>query len=26
LPLEYKIKVKVGDKVVGGETVMAAKS
>jgi phosphatidylserine decarboxylase len=26
LPLDYKIKVKVGDKVVGGETVMAAKS
>jgi phosphatidylserine decarboxylase len=26
LPLEYKIKVKVGDKVVGGETIMAAKS
>jgi phosphatidylserine decarboxylase len=26
LPLEYKIKVKVGDKVVGGETVMAARS
>ena len=26
LPLEYKIKVKVGDRVVGGETVMAAKS
>jgi phosphatidylserine decarboxylase len=25
-PLEYKIKVKVGDKVIGGETVMAAKS
>jgi phosphatidylserine decarboxylase len=26
LPLDYTIKVKVGDKVVGGETVMAAKS
>jgi phosphatidylserine decarboxylase len=26
LPLEYRIKVKVGDKVVGGETIMAAKS
>jgi phosphatidylserine decarboxylase len=26
LPLEYKIKIKVGDKVVGGETVMATKS
>jgi phosphatidylserine decarboxylase len=26
LPLGYKIKVKVGDKVVGGETIMAAKS
>ena len=26
LPLDYKIKVKVGDKVVGGETVMASKS
>jgi phosphatidylserine decarboxylase len=26
LPLDYKIKVKVGDRVVGGETVMAAKS
>lgn len=26
LPLDYKIKIKVGDKVVGGETVMAAKS
>jgi phosphatidylserine decarboxylase len=26
LPLYYKIKVKLGDKVVGGETVMAAKS
>jgi phosphatidylserine decarboxylase len=26
LPLEYKIKVKVGDKVVGGETIMASKS
>jgi len=26
LPLHYTIKVKVGDKVVGGETVMAAKS
>jgi phosphatidylserine decarboxylase len=26
LPLEYKIKVKVGDKVVGGETIMAVKS
>jgi phosphatidylserine decarboxylase len=25
LPLDYKIKVKVGDKVAGGETVMAAK-
>jgi phosphatidylserine decarboxylase len=26
LPLDYKIKVKVGDKVVGGETVLAAKA
>ncbi len=26
LPLDYKIKVKVGDRVAGGETVMAAKS
>jgi phosphatidylserine decarboxylase len=26
LPLDYKIKVKVGDKVVGGQTVMAAKT
>jgi phosphatidylserine decarboxylase len=26
LPLDYKIRVKVGDKVVGGETVMASKS
>jgi phosphatidylserine decarboxylase len=26
VPLNYTIKVKVGDKVVGGETVMAAKS
>lgn len=26
LPLDYKIKVKLGDKVVGGETVMASKS
>jgi phosphatidylserine decarboxylase len=26
VPLDYTIKVKVGDKVVGGETVMAAKS
>jgi phosphatidylserine decarboxylase len=26
LPLDYKIKVKVGDKVVGGETIRAAKS
>ena len=26
LPLDYTIKVKVGDKVVGGETVMAVKS
>jgi len=26
LPLDYKIKIKVGDRVVGGETVMAAKS
>jgi phosphatidylserine decarboxylase len=26
LPLEYTIKVKVGDKVAGGETIMAAKS
>ena len=26
LPLDYKIKIKVGDKVVGGETVMAAKA
>ncbi len=26
LPLDYKIKVKVGDKVVGGETIMAAKT
>jgi phosphatidylserine decarboxylase len=26
VPLDYQIKVKVGDKVVGGETVMAAKS
>ena len=25
LPLDYKIQVKVGDKVVGGETVMASK-
>ena len=26
LPLDYEIKVKVGDRVVGGETIMAAKS
>jgi phosphatidylserine decarboxylase len=26
LPLDYIVKVKVGDKVVGGETVMASKS
>jgi phosphatidylserine decarboxylase len=26
LPLDYKIKVKLGDKVVGGETIMAAKA
>jgi phosphatidylserine decarboxylase len=26
LPLDYKIKVKVGDRVVGGETVMASKT
>ena len=26
LPLHYKIKVKLGDKVVGSQTVMAAKS
>jgi phosphatidylserine decarboxylase len=26
LPLEYQIKVKVGDKVVGGETIMAART
>jgi phosphatidylserine decarboxylase len=26
LPLDYKIKVKMGDKVVGGETVMASKT
>jgi len=26
LPLDYKIKVKIGDKVVGGETVMASKT
>jgi phosphatidylserine decarboxylase len=26
LPLEYKVKVKLGDKVVGGETIVAAKS
>ena len=26
LPLDYKIKIKVGDKVVGGETIMASKS
>jgi phosphatidylserine decarboxylase len=26
LPLDYKIKVKLGDKVAGGETIMAAKS
>jgi phosphatidylserine decarboxylase len=26
LPLDYAVKVKVGDKVVGGETIMAAKS
>jgi phosphatidylserine decarboxylase len=26
LPLHYQVRVKLGDKVVGGETVMAAKS
>ena len=26
IPLHYKIQVKLGDKVVGGETVMAKKS
>jgi phosphatidylserine decarboxylase len=26
LPLDYTVKVKVGDKVVGGETIMAARS
>jgi phosphatidylserine decarboxylase len=26
LPLHYKLRIKVGDKVVGGETIMAAKS
>jgi len=26
LPLDYKLKVKVGDRVVGGETVMASKT
>lgn len=26
IPLQYKIQVKLGDKVVGGETIMAAKS
>ncbi|MGA2747891.1 MAG: phosphatidylserine decarboxylase [Verrucomicrobiota bacterium] len=26
LPLEYKVKVRLGDKVVGGETIVAAKS
>ena len=25
LPLRYKIKIKLGDKVVGGETIMAAR-
>jgi len=25
IPLQYKIQVKLGDKVVGGETIMAAK-
>jgi phosphatidylserine decarboxylase len=25
LPLDYKVRVKIGDKVVGGETIMAAK-
>lgn len=26
IPLDYKVRVKIGDRVVGGETIMAAKS